>query len=53
MHYVKLRRLEFLASYGDYLGQELQEIRADLKAAATVTGPEVQKAAQGLGPLES
>ncbi|KAL8823161.1 MAG: hypothetical protein Q9191_006118 [Dirinaria sp. TL-2023a] len=34
MVYVKLRRLELLANYGDYLGQELQEIRANLKQAA-------------------
>ena len=33
MHYVKLRRLKLLANYSDYLGQELQKIRADLKAA--------------------
>ena len=30
MHYIKLRRLELLANYGDYLGQGLGEIRADL-----------------------
>ena len=45
MHYVKLRRLELLANYDDYLGQELQEIRADLKAAATGAGSEVREAA--------
>lgn len=50
MQYVKLRRLELLANYGDYLGQELQEIRADLKAAATSSGSEVQEAALELGP---
>ena len=48
MYYMKLRRLELLANYGDYLGQELKEIWADLKAVATVAGPEVQKAAQGV-----
>jgi hypothetical protein len=50
MHYVKLRRLELLANYGDYLGQELQEIRADLKAAVTGAGSEVREAALELGP---
>ena len=50
MHYVKLRRLELLANYGDYLGQELQEIRLDLKAAATGAGSEVREAALELGP---
>ncbi|KAI9772749.1 MAG: hypothetical protein M1840_000344 [Geoglossum simile] len=50
MHYVKLRRLELLANYGDYLGQELQEIRADLKAAAIGTSSEVRGAALELGP---
>ena len=49
-HYVKLRRLELLANYGDYLGQELQEIRADLKAAAAGAGSEVREAALELGP---
>jgi hypothetical protein len=46
-HYVKPRRLELLANYGDYLGQELQEIRADLKAAARAigAGSEVDEAA--------
>ena len=50
MHYVKLRRLELLANYGHYLGQELQEIRADLKAAATGAGSDVREAAPELGP---
>lgn len=50
MYYVKLRRLELLANYGDYLGQELQEIRADLKAAATGVGSEARDAALQLGP---
>lgn len=45
MHYVKLRRLELLANYGDYLEQELQCIRADLKAAATGAGSVVRDAA--------
>lgn len=51
MHYVKLRRLELLANYGDYLGQELQEIRADLKAAAaTGASSAVREAVLELGP---
>jgi len=50
MYYVKLRRLELLANYGDYLGQELQEIRADLNAAATSAGSELRDAALKLGP---
>ena len=50
MRYVKLRRLELLANYGDYLGQELQGIRADLKAAAMGASSDVQNAAQRLGP---
>ncbi|KAA6407219.1 MAG: hypothetical protein FRX48_09021 [Lasallia pustulata] len=49
MHYVKLRRLELLANYGDYLEQELQCIRADLKAAATGAGSVVRDAALELG----
>ncbi|KAI9787510.1 MAG: hypothetical protein M1839_000040 [Geoglossum umbratile] len=39
MHYVKLRRLELLANYGDSLGQELQGIRADLKTALELGPP--------------
>jgi len=50
IHYVKLRRLELLASYGDYLGQKLQESRADLKAAAASACSEVEEAAYELGP---
>ncbi|KAI4127372.1 MAG: hypothetical protein LQ338_003248, partial [Usnochroma carphineum] len=51
MHYVKLRRLELLANYGDYLGQELQQIRADLNAAATdADDSKVREAALELGP---
>ncbi|MCJ1481905.1 hypothetical protein MMC06_002066 [Schaereria dolodes] len=50
MHYVKLRRLELMANYGNYLGQELQEIRVDLKAAATGAGSEVGEAALELRP---
>lgn len=42
MYYVNLRRLELLANYGDCLGQELQEIRAKLKAVAVSAGAEVQ-----------
>jgi hypothetical protein len=53
MYYVKLRRLELLANYGDYLGQELQEIRRDLKAAAAAAtdgSDEVRQASIRLGP---
>ena len=52
MLYVKLRRLELLANYGDYLGEELQAFRAGLKIkkAAVDVEPEVRKAAQELGP---
>ena len=53
MLYVKLRRLEFLANYGDYLGQELQEIRLDLKAIAIGASSEVRVAAIELGPPRS
>ncbi|KAI9808903.1 MAG: hypothetical protein M1826_004020 [Phylliscum demangeonii] len=49
MLYVKLRRLELLANYGDYLGHELQGHRADLKAAAAGGSGEVQDAAKELG----
>ena len=34
MLYLKLRWLEFMANYSNYLGKELQEIRVDFKAAA-------------------
>jgi hypothetical protein len=47
---MKLRQLELLANYGDYLGQKLQEIRADLKAAAAGASSEVRKAAFELRP---
>ena len=50
MLYVKLRRLEFLANYGEYLGQELQEIRLGLKAIAIGASSEVRVAAIELGP---
>ncbi|MCJ1306219.1 hypothetical protein MMC08_009037 [Hypocenomyce scalaris] len=53
MHYVKLRRLELLANYGHYLGQQMQEIRADLKAAATDADSEVREAALELRPLKT
>ena len=50
MLYLKLRRLEFRANYGDYIGQEPQDIRAKLKAAAsTNASPEVEKAVMKLG----
>lgn len=50
MHYVKLRRLELLVNYGDYLGQKLQKVQADLKAATTGAGSELREAAHQLGP---
>ena len=50
MIYVKLRHLELLANYGDYLGQELPEIRAELKAAAASGEPDAVNAAFQLGP---
>lgn len=51
MFYVKLRRLEMLANYGDWLGQELQEIRAKLKSAAQESDdPELREAHFELGP---
>ena len=51
MYYVKLRRLEMLANYGDWLGQELQEIRAKLKSAAQDSGStELREAQLELGP---
>lgn len=53
MSYLKLRRLELLANYGDYLGQELQEIRADLKAAAIGASSDVREVAIRLGPPKS
>ena len=53
MLYVKLRRLELLANYGDYLGQELQEIRLDLKATAIGAGSEVREATIEFRPPKS
>lgn len=50
MYFVKLRRLELLANYGDYLGYEVQGVRAELKAKAIGASPEVQQAAEKLGP---
>lgn len=50
MQYVRLRRLELLANYGDYLGQELQDIRSDLKAAASGSDSDIQNASRNLGP---
>lgn len=49
MCYIKLRQLEFLANYGDYLRQELTQIRADLKQAADGAAPNVREAAANLG----
>lgn len=53
MCYVNLRRMELLANYGDYAGQKLQEIRANLKAAAADASDEVHHAAKALGPPQS
>ena len=53
IYYLKLRRLELLANYGNYLGQELQEIRADLKAVTTGAGSKVREAALELGLLKT
>ena len=51
MYFVKLRRLELLVNYGDYLRYELQGIiRAKLKAKAIGASSEVQQAAEKLGP---
>lgn len=47
--YLTLRRLELLANYGDYLGQEPQEIRFKLKRAAVGSSTEVRDAASALG----
>ena len=48
--YVELRRMELKANYGDYLGQDLQNFRADLKQASVGASSEVQNAATLLGP---
>ena len=51
MNYVKLRRLELLANYGDYLEHEVSHFRADLKEAASGAhseNPEVLEASRGL-----
>jgi hypothetical protein len=42
----KLRQLELYAEYGDYLGQTLENVRKDLKAAAKASGDdeEIRKA---------
>lgn len=45
IYIMKSLQLELLAIYGDYLGQELQGIRANLKAAAISSSSKVQKAA--------
>lgn len=49
IYFVKLRRLELLANYGDYLGYELQGIQAKLKVKAIGASSEVQQAAEKLG----
>ena len=52
--YVKLRQLELLANYGDYLEHEASLFRADLKEAASGAhseNPEILEASRGLsGP---
>lgn len=53
--YVKLRQLELLANYGDYLGHEASLFRADLKEAAASgvhsANLDIQAASRGLsGP---
>ena len=48
--YVRLRQLELMANYGDYLGQELQQIRAKLKEAAKDAAADVKEANHKLGP---
>lgn len=48
--FVKLRQFEMLANYGDCLGQELQELRAELKQTARFGGKDVKEAAFALGP---
>lgn len=48
--FVKLRQLELLTNYEDYLGHELQELRAGLKEAAKTGRKDVQKASVALGP---
>ena len=52
MAYVKLRRWEMLANYGDYLGQSMQNFRAELKESAK-TAPEVKTASLELGPSKT
>lgn len=49
MPFVKLRRLELVANYGDYLGHELQFFPADLKAAAISNDVEIAEEAYELG----
>lgn len=51
--YVKLRRLELLVNYGDYLGHELQFFRALLKVAAIGDDAEIKEAAYELGPKKT
>ena len=53
MLYLKLRRLEFMANYGDYFGQQMQEILVDLKAAAIGASSEVREDAIGSRPPKS
>ena len=53
MAYTDLRQRELLFNYGDYLGQGLQEIRADLKVAATQGSYKTKQAALHLGAPNS
>ncbi|KAL6719972.1 hypothetical protein ACLMJK_001893 [Lecanora helva] len=47
--YTRLRRLELLANYGDYVGQAFQKIRVDLKKAAKDGPTEIKEASTALG----
>ncbi|KAI9723304.1 MAG: hypothetical protein M1812_001187 [Candelaria pacifica] len=53
MHYVRLRRMELRANYGDYLGQTLGDSTTRLKAEAETSGDEVKNAYLELGPPRS
>ncbi|KAI4213847.1 MAG: hypothetical protein LQ351_003542 [Letrouitia transgressa] len=48
--YMKLRRMKMLANYGDYLGQDLSNIRSHLKAVARArNNDDLREAARLLG----
>lgn len=51
--YLQLRKLELLANSGDYVGQELQQIRAHLKLVSIEADDQRQATAAGLGVLET